>query len=680
MDKAHYQAIFQQFLEELKIEETADRQSLVRLVNLLRPKDPKNSESAKMHFGSLLSVVVENPELAQKLKSLITNLFYSRNSVRTFTELGILSAAGFYGETWKKIVHEILPEAYPAGGLMQELHEIFHRKSDYLWIEAIPSSQWSALLSALGFLNTDSLPAKNAQLKQLLNSAMVLAQRITAIGIEPEIVEKMPEIEHFDSPFMVISREMTLYVDKLLQPGFERYPIDGDYKHIQVMLTQCEDYVKLIRKNKKRIGTSLSLTYALLRISQNIERLRLFLKMIHQVKKPHDFYHEIQFFKQLIKAENTKHSLRLHLSQNLGMLAFQITEHTSRKGLHYITKSRGEYWRMLRSALGGGFIVAFLCIFKNIITGFALAPFGRAFLYCLNYSGGFIIIHLTASTLATKQPAMTASRVAASMDEGEKHSRMHNLVDVLVRLSRTQFIAFLGNIIMAFPIAFALAWLYQYFAGEPFIDKMAVKKNLHDLNPHQSMALVHAAIAGVFLFLAGLISGYYDNLNIYAKISQRLQNHRVLKRVLKPRQLLALSSYLDQHLGPLAGNFYLGVFLGSAGTLGYFLGLPIDIRHVTFASGSFGLSLASLSTLPDIAVVLDSILGIFLIGFVNFVVSFGLTTLMALKSRNVHFRDSGLLLKTLLLRFGTNPSEFFYPPRGTEPAELALTPKPSRKL
>ena len=75
---------------------------------------------------------------------------------------------------------------------------------------------------------------------------------------------------------------------------------------------------------------------------------------------------------------------------------------------------------MLRASLGGGFIVGFLCIFKALLHEVQASAFGHAFLYSMNYAFGFILIYLTGSALATKQPSMTATTVARMVEEGMK--------------------------------------------------------------------------------------------------------------------------------------------------------------------------------------------------------------------------------------------------------------------
>ena len=64
---------------------------------------------------------------------------------------------------------------------------------------------------------------------------------------------------------------------------------------------------------------------------------------------------------------------------------------------------------------------------------------------------------------------------------------------------------------------------------EPLMTHMKATKLLHDLNPFTSLALPHAAIAGVCLFLSGLIAGYFDNMAVYRKVGPRLKAHPQLK-------------------------------------------------------------------------------------------------------------------------------------------------------
>lgn len=188
---------------------------------------------------------------------------------------------------------------------------------------------------------------------------------------------------------------------------------------------------------------------------------------------------------------------------------------------------------------------------------------------------------------------------------------------------------------------------------------------LHDLNPFASLALPHAAIAGVYLYISGLIAGYYDNMAVYNKIGERLRRHPTLKLILPGHLLIRMSEFIESNLGALMSNFIFGVFLGSTATIGYMFGIPLDIRHIAFASanlihGIFNVYVNS-GSLPDLSVMAISFLGMLMIGMVNLMVSFSLALLTALRARGVKLFEWRSLFEMVKMHFANNPSDFFVP-------------------
>ena len=62
---------------------------------------------------------------------------------------------------------------------------------------------------------------------------------------------------------------------------------------------------------------------------------------------------------------------------------------------------------MYKSAAGAGIIIAFMASLKVLMARVTMAPLMQAFSYSMNYSLGFMLIHVLHFTVATKQPAMT---------------------------------------------------------------------------------------------------------------------------------------------------------------------------------------------------------------------------------------------------------------------------------
>ena len=227
---------------------------------------------------------------------------------------------------------------------------------------------------------------------------------------------------------------------------------------------------------------------------------------------------------------------------------------------------------------------------------------------------------------------------------------------------RTQFVAIMGNVMVAIPVALIISFAWLQYTGTPMINADKASHLLHDLDPFRSLALPHAAIAGVYLFLSGLIAGYYDNLAVYNQIGARIQRHKLLQYLLPKGWLQRLGGFIEANLGAIMGNFIFGVFLGSTATIGFIFGLPIDIRHIAFASANLAHGLFNISADQlDWQIVLLSILGVALIGMVNLMVSFSLALFVALRSKEVKFVDWSRLTKQLFSHILTHPSDFFWP-------------------
>ena len=142
------------------------------------------------------------------------------------------------------------------------------------------------------------------------------------------------------------------------------------------------------------------------------------------------------------------------------------------------------------------------------------------------------MLHLT---IATKQPAMTAQTIAGYLGEAEsgRPQDLEKLVDLIAAVTRSQIAAIIGNVAIALPTALGIAVLWSYLAGHPMIDAGKGAHLIDDLD--RSAGRCHAAVAGVFLFFSGIISGYFDNLASYARIGERVARLRWLNQLLTGR-------------------------------------------------------------------------------------------------------------------------------------------------
>lgn len=657
---------------------------IVRLVQALRPRERDGEESARSAFSRLLERLRGEDRLRRALADCLLRLFASRRQIAFYTDSGLLPGTGFFSELTRRLISRVLPEALDKDSLKDCVNRIFDRPKDHLWLHAIPPEDTLAFWLLLSAEIPPDHPAVRASREQMLHAVRILSHRLSAISVEAEIVRALPETESLDSPFVAQQDEARRFVEAQTSvlthtaeatQSAEAAPMDE--LHLIALLAQCRALIDKARRAARREGASLDLTYTLLRMEQTADRLEQLATIAGAHLRPDPDHHALMswaaFFPGAIHGENQRHGIRSFFSGLTSLLSLRITENASRAGEHYITSDRAGWVTMWKSATGAGLIVAAMALFKIFASRFELAPLTQALVYSADYAAGFIVILVLHFTLATKQPAMTAQTLAATLGEpGRKQRKLDRLADTVVDLIRSQIAAILGNVAAAIPMAILLALALSALFGHPLLGEEKAKHLLHDLSPWRSLALFHAAIAGFWLFAAGLISGLFDNLSAYDRIPERVLRMRWLERIIGPRRLARFSGYLEENLGGLVGNATFGVMLGSTALIGWLTGLPLDVRHVTFSSANFGYALAALDFRLHPLVWFETLLGLFLVGVVNLAVSFALALWVALLSRGVEFRHTRELVVLILQRLRARPRDFVVPPR-----ETPATPTPA---
>lgn len=660
--------------QQLEQTQTAvHEQTLIDLIQQLRPENPHDAQEAQTKFDCLLQALLQTPYAIVSLQQYLLCLITQYRQTKLYADSGILSLDGFWNQLGQRFVSHILPPINDQTQLQNLLEKVFFLPTDRYWLEQIEPAQWRTLFQFFD-QNQNHQQQKKILKRDLIKAINVLSYRISGIGLFPELIYAEPKLTEYESPFIAQNREIVGFIDKfnnlLLNSNQIGVYTPPDAAQAFVMIEQCQTIVNNIRKSTKRIGVSLNLTYLLTVLEQSLERLELLLNLLHGTANTRaTAIHEL--ICNLVIANHNEKSVGALLSANSELLAFQVTENASKTGEHYVSSDKKGFFTMYRAAAGAGCIIAFMATLKILLSRLTLAPFTHALSYSLNYAFGFVFIHILHFTVATKQPAMTAAALAATVQhrKGSRTAQLAELAELIVNIIRTQFIAILGNISIAIPTAALITFLWQKLTDEPLLKHAKAADLLHSLDPFTSLAIPHAAIAGVCLFLSGLIAGYFDNMAIYRKIGPRLKAHQGLRQWLGEKRQLQFADYIERNLGALAGNFLFGIMLGSMGTIGFILGLPLDIRHIAFASANLIQGLLSINEAPDLGLILISSLGVLLIGLTNLFVSFSLTIIVALRARQVRFEQWKPLAKLVLTHFVTRPSDFFWPPKNPPESE-----------
>lgn len=645
-------------------DEKDNLEPLVELIQLIRPLKIKNLQRVDLH--ELITFLKENQSCREDLSIYLKEILKNRKFNKIFSDAAILRDVDFIFEVRKRILAKILPYQPQKDTLEYVLNQVFYLATDSVWVNKIPMNQLEELYDLLEFESMYGNVEPNSTLSEVLIAMHLITQRISGRAMETDVIKMVPEFDDLESPFSAFEKELFLIEDEIRNS--EKHYIaanDLSFGQLLVLLNHCEEFVEKAFRNSSKYGISLRVNQNLLKIRQQLERLRFLISLLTVETEADKKNNGIVMALQLIQFNCYKNNVRQFIGQSIQLISYEITQHTAKTGEKYITEGRNEYFKMFWNALGGGLIVGILCIIKVLLSKVDTSIFGHAFIYSMNYAFGFIAIYILGFTLATKQPAMTASALIKALEEGESkqgnRTAKYNAFAILfARVFRSQFIAFVGNVIMAFPVSLLGIWLIDY-AFNYNIAASKWEKLITDISPIHSMAIFHAAIAGVFLFLSGIISGSVANRDKHNQVYFRIAEHPLLKKSIGKRRTLKLSELYEKKWAGIISNFWFGVFMGSTSSIGLFLGLNLDIRHITFVSGNLALGLYGANYEVTDSMLFWGIFGIGVIGLVNFIVSFSLSLGLAFRSRAIPLLELRFVTASIWNHFKSKPFSFFFP-------------------
>ena len=645
--------------------ETNDNlEPLVELIRLIRPLKIKNIQTVDLQEA--ISFLKENYSCRKQFSIYLKEILKDKKFNKILSDAAILQDVDFIFEVKKRIFAKFLPYQPQKDTLEYVLNQVFYLANDWIWINKIPLNQLVELYDLLKFKSIYVSAEPNSVLSELFVAMHLITQRISGRAMETDVIKMVPEFDYIESPFSAFENELFLIKDRIRSSNTHYITSDDlSYAQLLVLHKQCEEFVEKAFDNISKYGISLRVNQNLLKIRQQLKRLKFLISLLVVDKEKDKKENGIVLASRLIKFNCYKNNVRKFIGESTQLISYEITQHTAKTGENYITEGRNEYFKMFRTALGGGFIVGILCIVKMLLSKAEASYFGHAFLYSMNYAIGFIAIYLLGFTLATKQPAMTASALIKALEDGVlkqgRDAEKYKAFAILfARVFRSQFIAFVGNVIMAFPVSLLGIWLIDYFLHYN-IAATKWESLLVDLSPIHSLAIFHAAIAGIFLFLSGIITGSVANRDKHNQVYFRIAEHPFLKRNLGKTRTLKLAKVYEKRWAGIISNFWFGVFMGSTASIGLFLGLNLDIRHISFASGNLALGLYGANYTVSNSMLLWGIFGIGIIGLVNFIISFSLSMGLAFRSRAISLYELRFVTISIWNHFKSSPVSFFFP-------------------
>ncbi len=644
---------------------------LKRLIDTLRVSEAeykKNNDLANEKIQALNTLLKKHPEYANGLAIFVLTLLNQYHRMSLYTDTGIFSDHTFSSSLMRLVGHRFVPLLPEDDSIVELVAYLFDGKDDERWLACIDKDLWDEMVDLIMVDDAHSDLVATAK-NNILNALVILSYRVSGIGLHPDLMKAYPQMLDYSAAFVAQNQEAVLFANEYreahqLDDYLDVTPRrDIDPAPLLVMLDQCDNIVNTVRKRIYKTGISIRLTNMLLRLEQSLKRMHILSELLTNDDKKRDKA-IIELTQAIIVSVKRRYSIGYLIDNNTKLLSRKITENSGRVGEHYISTDKSGYKKMFKMAAIGGFVIAFMATIKILSYDLDLAPMSRAFVNSMIYGLGFVFIHIIHGTVATKQPAMTAAAIASTISDssGKKSHQLAKLSELMVDIIRTQFIAIMGNVLIAMPLALIISIVWLQVKGTPMIGIEQAEHLLHDLDPFHSLALFHAAIAGVFLFLSGLIAGYYDNLALFNNIGERIARHKLLLRFVSESWLQRFGTFVENNLGAIMGNFLFGVFLGSTATIGFIFGMPLDIRHIAFASANFSHGIFNMAADDfGLGVVLISLLGVALIGTLNLLVSFSLAIIVALRSKGVEVIEWKTISKLMYTHLLTQPRDFFLP-------------------
>jgi site-specific recombinase len=591
--------------------------------------------SALVRLELVVTAIERVPAARRRFRASLRAVMDATRGIKLFGEIGLPNERGLLAETTDRMARRFLPEPPALHELWMLAGRIFRSLDDLAWLGPAADPLLHRLAAAGG-------DAWSPLRSSVLDAMGLIATRIAALGMaEPLRIRTTDQI-----------RESPLYLLTRAQPAEMPPLIAGARRHIEQIRVALEEH-----------GVSVDVVYSLDAIERGLARLELLLPFAD----PHDDIAPTYEIRALLAAVGRGlvggRSFTQLLADNLRLLARKVIERAGRTGEHYVTSSRREYWKMLGSAFGGGVLTLGTAVGKFLVKWGHFPLFIDGLLSSVVYAGSFVVMQLIGFTLATKQPSMTAAALAGTIRDRAGPGRLDELVRLIARIARSQFAAAIGNVTGVIVTSIAFDTLWRNLVGHSFLDHATSIGVVDSFHPFATGTIFFAAITGVILWLSSLVAGWFENWVVYRRIPEAIEHHRYGKRFGKAR-MARLARFIEQQAAGFGGSVSLGFFLGMVPVFAKFVGLPIDVRHITLSTGSLTLAIQSIG-LDGLgwAPIIWAAVGIVFIGILNFGVSFALALVVALRARDVPTGERRMLPGAVVRRFFRKPLEFFYPPR-----------------
>ena len=612
------------------------------------------SEHTRLRF--LLQVLDRNPEQGARFGATLRSILKDNDARSLFADTGMASRPALVGELVSRVQAHVLPVAPNQAELSVVFALLFVSERDADWVSALEEALVARLVQRVVESDGTASPALPELGAALADSIVLLCNQIAATALEAPIRLRLDNPQENARVLMQLSPMAHVLVTTTAS-SCERLQL---LNQLYAGLAQARVAVDSVYEHLERYGVSVDVVFQVERTRLRIERVEDLLAVWADRRSLSAY---VALTSRLIAANLNRSSVRALISESYSLLGRKVVERSAETGEHYIARTRKDYFGMFRMAAGGGVLTAGTVYLKFFITALQLNKFIEGIFLSLDYIGSFLAIHFAHFTLATKQPAMTAPALAQKLDDvGTTEGRVA-FVDETIALIRSQIAAIAGNLSLVFPVALAVQFAATKMFGHDLISTEKAQSTIDSFSLLGPTAFF-AAFTGVLLWLSSLTAGWADNWFALHRLHDALAYHRRLKWVFGEARTVRIANFAKAHVAGVVANVSLGLLLAMIPTLLAFVGLPIEVRHVTLSTGSIAAAIGVLGVATvKTGAFWWAVGGVASMAVLNLGVSFALAFSMALRSHGLRTGTRRLLRRAVMRRLAEHPMQALLPPK-----------------
>lgn len=605
---------------------------------------------------SFLKILEQRPDVKLKIAKLIRSILRDNDALSLLCDTGVATKPSFWGEMTERLRNHLIapPPNKPELTVLFALG--FVGPHDASWVHDLDDDLLRSLHD-LTHYQEDKSEANNL-FKDMAEAIMILISYISSAGLSYSVRSRLRGVSGQDSPFYRLGK---LAEDILkAEPRMSDSSYQATLKEFQDVLNACYIACDDVYAHLDENGVSVETVF-------QVETMRLRLARVETLLEAWLHRDQVQLFSKLtadlILTVQGHRSIKRLAEQTFALLSRKMVERSAETGDHYIAGSRKEYFSMLKKSLGGGAIISGTVYLKFLITNLGLVRFFENILLTVNYAGSFLLIQFANFTLATKQPAMTAPALAQLLDDVKTKEGLDRFVDRAMALMRSQAASIFGNLAMVIPVVIAIQVGIILLLGHPTMNAAKATYIFHTVSPF-SAAFLFAAFTGVLLWLSSVIAGLIDNWFVLHRIQDVIRYNRRITIVFGEIRAARWGQWWRDNISVVSANVSLGFLLIYGPTFLGFLGIGMEIRHITLSAGQFAAAATALGwkTFMMSGFWLG-IFGVLLIGAFNVLVSFSLAFNMALRSRDLPTLDRRRLYVAVRRRIKSDFKSLLLPPK-----------------